>query len=551
MSRQSKSRAEVERLCVELRRQGRTYREIAERVGRELGVNARVAFRIAHGWTQGQVAERWNTQWPDAEAPKTGKQISYWEIWPAPSGRRPSVATLNKLALLYQCNAGDLYEGEDYSYLDSATSTPAEPPEQSDEPSPDTDAAVGPPAEETSTIPTAVALPDPAATVGRLLVPEPFTVAAGGRIGAADGILEVSARQRDAVVRQLVDLIAIWAPNMDRRTVLRAFGLSVTPGVAGPVLAALTPDDEQRLAAAVKAPRRVDAAVIGHMEQMLTCCIRQDDAVGPQAVLDIVLVQLDLAASMLAECPAELRPRLLSLYADQSRVAGWLYFNMSDFASAAFYYEQGRSAAHEARNIALAAGILDQMSLLATWQGRPRIGIDHALAAQNWAQQTDDQLLRASIADTAARAYARDGQETACLAELDTARAVIAANAGQPSCLPYYDEGVHASKRGECLLHLNRPTDAVSATEASLATLDPRFVRVTALTIVDLGRARLECRDVDHAAATLEQAADLAVQNRSPRLASEITAVRARMQPWQHSPAVIQLDQRLHAYQLV
>lgn len=190
------------------------------------------------------------------------------------------------------------------------------------------------------------------------------------------------------------------------------------------------------------------------------------------------------------------------------------------------------------------------ISMLATWQQRPRIGIDHAVAAQHWAERTDDLLLRAWAADMAACAYARDGQEQACLAELDTAGAGVAVITGPSRVHDGYDEGVHASIRGKCLLQLNRPTDAVQATERSLATLDRTYVRDVAFATVDLGLARLECGDRDHAAAILEQAADLAVQNRSARLAGQITAVRARMQPWQDSAAVIQLDERLRAYQL-
>lgn len=33
------------------------------------------------------------------------------------------------------------------------------------------------------------------------------------------------------------------------------------------------------------------------------------------------------------------------------------------------------------------------MSHLATWQGNPRIGVDHAVAAQGWAKRSDDVLL--------------------------------------------------------------------------------------------------------------------------------------------------------------
>jgi hypothetical protein len=105
----------------QLRAAGWTYQRIAAEWRRRHGFNSRVAFRLAHGLTQADVAQRWNEQWPDPDSPKTAKQISYWELWPAPSGRCPSVETLNRLAYLYRCSAGELLDGEDYSHLDSGS----------------------------------------------------------------------------------------------------------------------------------------------------------------------------------------------------------------------------------------------------------------------------------------------------------------------------------------------------------------------------------------------------------------------------------------------
>lgn len=63
-------------------------------------------MRLAHGWSQGDVAERWSARWPDDL--KTFKSISYWERWPAASGYAPSLDVLTKLADLYQCHLADL-----------------------------------------------------------------------------------------------------------------------------------------------------------------------------------------------------------------------------------------------------------------------------------------------------------------------------------------------------------------------------------------------------------------------------------------------------------
>jgi hypothetical protein len=85
---------ELDGLRVTMRAAGRTWRDIALVIQRHHRVNGRVAFRLAHGWTQDDVAKLYNDRWPD-EAPKTLKHISYWENWeagapPSASARTPS-----------------------------------------------------------------------------------------------------------------------------------------------------------------------------------------------------------------------------------------------------------------------------------------------------------------------------------------------------------------------------------------------------------------------------------------------------------------------------
>ena len=66
----------------------------------------RVACRLAHGYSQTAVIDRWNHTWPD-EA-KTFKNLSYWEQWPASTGYAPSLRVLQRLAHLYDCHVADL-----------------------------------------------------------------------------------------------------------------------------------------------------------------------------------------------------------------------------------------------------------------------------------------------------------------------------------------------------------------------------------------------------------------------------------------------------------
>ncbi|MGH3885081.1 MAG: hypothetical protein ACRDSZ_00690 [Pseudonocardiaceae bacterium] len=60
-----------------------------------------------------------------------------------------------------------------------------------------------------------------------------------------------------------------------------------------------------------------------------------------------------------------------------------------------------------------------------------------------------------------------------------------------------------------------------------------------------LGSSYLQAGEVEEAAQIIGSAASLAAQNRQTRLVKELHTARARMQPWQGTPAVKELDERL------
>jgi hypothetical protein len=128
-------RARLSALSDQLRETGQSWGQIAAVIGEQEHVNARVAMRLAHGYTQAQVARMWNERWPtDAANPGlSDKNVSYWETWPE-SGHEPSLRTLKRLAQLYQCDVGELVDDGRYSHLDpvkptgnSAATTPGLP----------------------------------------------------------------------------------------------------------------------------------------------------------------------------------------------------------------------------------------------------------------------------------------------------------------------------------------------------------------------------------------------------------------------------------------
>lgn len=132
----SSEKVSVRRRVAELRQTMQasqaSRREIAEAIATLLSINARVAWRLANGLTQEQVADLYNTRWPST-SPKTGKQISYWERWEGPgsrssaSARAPSHLVLSRLAILYGSSVDDLLSTIDGQDVSVAPEKPAPP----------------------------------------------------------------------------------------------------------------------------------------------------------------------------------------------------------------------------------------------------------------------------------------------------------------------------------------------------------------------------------------------------------------------------------------
>jgi transcriptional regulator with XRE-family HTH domain len=552
-------RARIAALTKQLRAAGQTWAEIAARIRQEEHVNARVAMRMAHGWTQSEVARLWNERWPaeDGGPGISDKNASYWETWPQ-SGHEPSLRTLKRLAQLYQCDVGDLIDDGSYSDLDKARR-----------------AGQGEGARVVpfdARAPALLALEAPGVTNTALhgdqvfpgdLAPLAFifgqqpggkefgrSLAPLEKLGKLAGNEGVSLPERDAYYKQLVQFLATWADSMRRRELLRLLSWAAAAAVAAPVFPGLSLDDQERVVRVLDGCHRVDEPVIDHIESILWAAMRQDDTLGPQAALDTVLAQRNLVRAVLPECPGQLRPRLLSMFSNLSRFAGWLSFDLRDFDSASYYYEQARTAAHAAENTDLSIFVLCNMSHLATWRGQPRVGIDHAVAAQGWARETDDLLLRAYVADVAARAYAAIGNQRACFEALSSIPDGLGTTAHTPatSLVYFYGRGQYAITRGQCMLQLGDARGAIRAVQESFTLVNRSFVRNHAFGMFHLGNAHIESGEVEEAARVIGDGAELVVHNHSARLAEQLLRSRGRLDRWHRAPGVMALDDRLAAY---
>jgi len=523
-----------EQLVRALRAAGKSWVDVAEALRQRYRVNARVAFRYAHEWSQHQAANEWNQRWPDEL--KTFKSFSSWEQWPSRTGHAPTFDNLSKLAELYECAVSDLLvDLPNFRHRDSAANPQ------------DTVLTVCKPDTEL-VVPSDVAV---WATATGLQLPDTLVAMLMHYLGSLvtpDHEMHITPRDRDQAYHQLVGFLRSWAHTMDRRYVLRLLAWAAT---AASVFPATSGDEYERVASVLSRSSGVDAQAIEHIEAVLWHCRRQDHLLGPQAVLTTVLAQRDLTRALMPNCPDTLQPRMLSVLSEASRQAGWLSFDLKQFDHAGYYYEDARALAHEAQNTGLGALVLCEMSSLATWQGRPRIGIDHAVAAGQWANRTDDVKLRAYTADVAARAYAADGQRDACVKALDTAHTVLTTADDHTPSYTVYDEASHISTRGGCHLKFGEADRTISYAQQSLKLVDPSRARFLAMTIIDLAEAYVQCTEIDEAARLLGDAGDIAAGHSSVRLIGRLEQARTAMQPWQHTTAVRTLDERLAAYGLV
>jgi ATP/maltotriose-dependent transcriptional regulator MalT len=231
---------------------------------------------------------------------------------------------------------------------------------------------------------------------------------------------------------------------------------------------------------------------------------------------------------------------------------GFYFFDLNDCDSASGYWDQARTAAQDAENTELSIYALCEMSHAAYWQGDAQTAIDTAAAARNLLGKTDDPLMQVCVSDKAAQGYALDGQQEACMAECEKAQEALESATHAPTGSPayWYHEGQLASERSGCLLQLGKPQDAATSANNGLALFDDSFVNSRAFCTLFLGNAHLQSDEVDEAARVVGDAAGLAAQTRSARLAKELRTTRARMEPWQSTLAVKALDDQLATYGL-
>ncbi|MGH4017456.1 MAG: hypothetical protein ACRDSL_26745 [Pseudonocardiaceae bacterium] len=493
-------------------------------------VNARVAFRVAHTWSQRQAADEWNRRWPDE--PKTLKNFSYWEQWPSSTGHEPSLEVLGRLARLYECSVSDLVADlPDYRHQDSVHQTRTGTKEL----------VVAQQVE--SLFGDLVSGGDGTAQATR----SPFVV-------SRDALLLIQRLQEISFV-ELAQVIVMWTQRLgsavSRRVLLSKVSAAFSLAAAAPLFDVLDPEEHEQITRVLQDPSFFDESTLRYCEGMVINLRRQDNVVGPQFTLPSALAHRDVAYRLAKTAPVQFQQRALSAYADLTQFVGWLCFNMGDYDHAQRYYDDARSAAHDAHNVDLASYVLCTMSQLATWQGKARVGIDHAIVARSWAPQTGNPRVEGYAADVAARAYAADQQAAFCRRALDAEQAAVAkitADTPELSWSYFYDESFFWGTTSNCALRLRDPERALDTVTKSLAVVDPTNVHGHAFRLLYQGEALVQQGHIADAAQVIGEVVTLTATNTSRRIDQRITELRGALEPWQRTRPVRELDELLMTY---
>jgi hypothetical protein len=484
--------------------------------------------------SQDEAADEWNKRWPDEL--KTFKNFSHWESWPGPTGHAPSYHNLSKLAELYECSVSDLLvDLPNFRHLETAGS------------------------------------PKTLVSKKQLILPAARTLDPDTRGSTQDDVdrevwqalspllltqeaAPLVRRLQHIDVIELVQVMVVWMqrldPSVNRRVLLTKLSSALALAAVSPVLDVLDPDEYEPVARFLRQPDTFDLPALTYTERMITSLRQQSDVLGPQLTLHSAMGHRQLAKQMAKAAPAAFQARAISAYAELAQFLGWLCYNMEDYHGAQHYYDDARSAAHDAENVELATYILCAMSQLAVSQGKPRAGIDHAAAAVVWAEQSHSPLAEAFAADRAVRAYMANNQPDRCRESLDQEYAALkAANRDEPTTpwWYFYNESFYWDTAARCELTLHRPEAALSAINKSLTLVDPAHLRQRILRLLLRAEARIQQEEIQEASSIVADVTRLTAVNTSHLIVQRISEVRTLLIPWERTKPVRELDERLAA----
>lgn len=509
--RQVSTRTQVAGLREAMRAKGATTTEIATAIAARLNVRPAVAYRLALGLTQEQVAERFNQRWP-TQPLKSGKQISYWECWGGPgshsstSARRPSVDDLHRLASIYGCRVDDLLGSH------------AAPHDSSHLPGNHPVARVH----------------NGVADVRSMAEKGPVHAHFGGYAeGEDDG-----------------DVVTLQVPTAQGVITVRLSRREFTSLMASGGLAALIPGLPAAPAAAGTAkpwPAGEDPA--DYFSRVLTGHQEGHHLLAPSdhiVLLTRRLSDIDNARDTAGPALwAELRT-VQSAYAEH---VSWLYKETGDERACVHWADRAAQWGLESGNYPMVSYMLLRKSNLALDARDYTTAIELAQAAWKGPWQVPS-VLRGVAITYETRAHASKGGDGFDIGRLDEATELIVTGQNEegPAYLRFYTAGFAEVQRATCYLDAGRAREAIGILQKRIASLPSWHQRDKAQYEARLAHAHAADRAPDTAANVGLQALTIARDTGSQHTQAELDRLdKILINRWPDQPKVLELHDALSA----
>lgn len=313
------------------------------------------------------------------------------------------------------------------------------------------------------------------------------------------------------------------------------FGTSVDELLAQPGNGIRPSETDEELRERIRASSRVDAAMLGLLDDQLTSLRRLDRQLGTLVVHDEVVAKIDQVSALLSHSlrPA-IRERIAALLSELCTLAGWQALDRANFTEAWRHYELGRLAASESSDPAFIAHTMAEQAFALIDLRETSSAVDLVASARSRPGHATDPLLRSWLAAAHGEALAADGQTSASLRAFDDAESRLPTERPHRSG-PYVAlDPVHLARwRGHALARVGAP-NAVAVLTAALSDLDPCFQRAETALRVDLAVALTATNEPERASSHLAVAQTIARDIGSrrqerrilPILSSSTTSVR-------------------------
>lgn len=231
-----------------------------------------------------------------------------------------------------------------------------------------------------------------------------------------------------------------------------------------------------------------------------------DDAYGGGGVRSLACKHLRRVERIIntTSYPDTIGRQLQLLAGETAEHCGWLYYDADDQSSARRYWQEALTTATVLGDDNLAIMVLASLSMQASYEGRPRDGLNLARAAQQRALRYGSPMLQSLLASREARALSLMGDAKAAHKQLAASiRFAERGNRGRPS--PHwaafhghaeldYAQGLYFTETGH-------HHSAVQFLRAALAHQDRTYGRNRALYRLTLSRSLVQAGEADEAAA--------------------------------------------------